>query len=83
MILEVLLIYRVDNREKKKKKFDDPDVIRTRNLLIWSQTRYRCATESYLIHPPEPWLISVNTAHTFMFSNTRSSSLPQPSMPMD
>ena len=24
----------------------DPDVIRTRNLLIWSQTRYRCATES-------------------------------------
>ena len=27
------------------KKFD-PDVIRTRSLLIWSQTRYRCATES-------------------------------------
>ena len=26
----------------------DPDVIRTRNLLIWSQTRYRCATESLL-----------------------------------
>ena len=25
---------------------NDPDVIRTRNLLIWSQTRYRCATES-------------------------------------
>ena len=24
----------------------DPDVIWTRNLLIWSQTRYRCATES-------------------------------------
>ena len=24
----------------------DPDVIRTRSLLIWSQTRYRCATES-------------------------------------
>ena len=22
----------------------EPDVIRTRNLLIWSQTRYRCAT---------------------------------------
>ena len=26
----------------------DPDVIRTRSLLIWSQTRYRCATESIL-----------------------------------
>ena len=26
----------------------DPDVIRTRSLLIWSQTRYRCATESML-----------------------------------
>ena len=26
----------------------DPDVIRTRSLLIWSQTRYRCATESDL-----------------------------------
>ena len=24
----------------------DPDVIWTRNLLIWSQTRYRCATRS-------------------------------------
>ena len=31
--------------KKKKKKFDR-DVIRTRNLLIWSQTRYRCATKS-------------------------------------
>ncbi len=27
-------------------KLYDPDVIWTRNLLIWSQTRYRCATES-------------------------------------
>ena len=26
-------------------KKHDPDVIWTRNLLIWSQTRYRCATE--------------------------------------
>ena len=26
----------------------DPDVIRTRSLLIWSQTRYRCATESHI-----------------------------------
>ena len=29
----------------QKKRFE-PDVIRTRNLLIWSQTRYRCATSS-------------------------------------
>ncbi|VDO82613.1 unnamed protein product [Onchocerca flexuosa] len=36
---------------------DDPDVIRTRNLLIWSQTRYRCATES--------------TLTAFMFSSVR------------
>ena len=27
----------------------DPDVIRTRSLLIWSQTRYRCATESHCV----------------------------------
>ena len=27
-------------------KMPDPDVIRTRSLLIWSQTRYHCATES-------------------------------------
>ena len=25
----------------------DPDVTRTRNLLIWSQARYHCATESF------------------------------------
>ena len=30
----------------KFKNISDPDVIRTRSLLIWSQTRYRCATES-------------------------------------
>ena len=30
----------------QKKTCDDPDVIWTRSLLIWSQTRYRCATES-------------------------------------
>ena len=32
-------------RRSKLRKID-PDVIRTRNLLIWSQTRYRCATEA-------------------------------------
>ena len=31
--------------EKSWKTLDDPDVIWTRNLLIWSQTRYRCATK--------------------------------------
>ena len=32
--------------EKRLRKFPtDPDVIWTRNLLIWSQTRYHCATE--------------------------------------
>merc|ERR1711873_326701 len=29
--------------QKGKKEKTEPDVIRTRNLLIWSQTRYRCA----------------------------------------
>ena len=33
-------------KTEKGKNVFDPDVIRTRNLLIWSQTRYRCATES-------------------------------------
>ena len=33
--------------ENCSKNTYDPDVIRTRNLLIWSQTRYRCATESF------------------------------------
>ena len=32
--------FQVMDRQKKS----EPDVIRTRNLLIWSQTRYRCAT---------------------------------------
>ena len=31
---------------KRLKKLYDPDVTRTRSLLIWSQTRYHCATES-------------------------------------
>ncbi len=32
--------------EKLFKMSFDPDVLWTRSLLIWSQTRYRCATES-------------------------------------
>ncbi|XP_019466866.1 uncharacterized protein LOC109364686 [Meleagris gallopavo] len=32
---------------QEQKRHYDPDVIRTRSLLIWSQTRYRCATRSY------------------------------------
>ena len=41
---------------------DDPDVIWTRNLLIWSQTRYRCATRPLcwdIIHPPEHDIIHI------------------------
>ena len=45
-IHDTMYMYEYIKTGKKKKKFDDPDVIRTRNLLIWSQTRYRCATES-------------------------------------
>ncbi len=30
---------------KVKKKKNDRDVTRTRNLLIWNQTRYHCATQ--------------------------------------
>ena len=36
----------VNNEPFYKIKRFDPYVIRTRNLLIWSQTRYRCAKES-------------------------------------
>ena len=32
-----------------KNFLNDPDVIQTRNLLIWSQTRYCCATESVYV----------------------------------
>ena len=28
-----------------KERKSEPDVNRTRNLLIWSQTRYHCATD--------------------------------------
>ena len=39
--------WKCENQIKVLQKSDsDPDVIWTRNLLIWSQTRYRCATES-------------------------------------
>ncbi|KAM7263745.1 hypothetical protein ACFE04_001428 [Oxalis oulophora] len=31
----------------KIRKKDEPDVNRTRNLLIWSQTRYHCATDPF------------------------------------
>ncbi|EFH60674.1 hypothetical protein ARALYDRAFT_896404 [Arabidopsis lyrata subsp. lyrata] len=32
----------------------EPDVNRTRNLLIWSQTRYHCATD-----PDEDYILNV------------------------
>ncbi|KAJ0010095.1 hypothetical protein Pint_34480 [Pistacia integerrima] len=34
---------------KKKKEGFEPDVNRTRNLLIWSQTRYHCATDPLIV----------------------------------
>ncbi|VDI42406.1 Hypothetical predicted protein [Mytilus galloprovincialis] len=40
-------ITKIENMDLKQNITYDPDVIRTRNLLIWSQTRYRCATESF------------------------------------
>lgn len=43
---ESLLFAREDAGEGKAGKGSDPDVIRTRSLLIWSQTRYHCATRS-------------------------------------
>ena len=39
---------------------DEPDVIRTRNLLIWSQTRYRCATGPHDGH----WVQQQNAYNT-------------------
>ena len=37
-------------RKKKSVQIEgiEPDVNRTRNLLIWSQTRYHCATDPML-----------------------------------
>ena len=58
------------NLIKKKKEKTEPDVIRTRNLLIWSQTRYRCATGP-------PFLHSENQQNAY---NTRDSqAVTQPS----
>ena len=42
-------------QEKKKKAGFEPDVNRTRNLLIWSQTRYHCATD-----PPSKSVVKSN-----------------------
>ena len=39
----------VQNKNILQNKKFDPYVIRTRNLLIWSQTRYRCAKESCMM----------------------------------
>ena len=38
----------------------DPDVIRTRNLLIWSQTRYSCAAESYILQKEGHFIVNVD-----------------------
>ena len=40
---------KIKKLEKKNKVGIEPDVNRTRNLLIWSQTRYHCATDPLVI----------------------------------
>ena len=48
--------------EKIEKEGIEPDVNRTRNLLIWSQTRYHCATDplgdKYIIGYLFTWSVS-------------------------
>ncbi|QCE00414.1 hypothetical protein DEO72_LG7g1704 [Vigna unguiculata] len=39
----------------------EPDVNRTRNLLIWSQTRYHCATDPLLYNPPPALQLKVRS----------------------
>ena len=41
----------------------DPDVIRTRSLLIWSQTRYHCATESTYGQGDEKVIVVLTSKH--------------------
>ena len=41
----------------------DPDVIRTRSLLIWSQTRYHCATESTYANENEKVSLILTNKH--------------------
>ena len=47
-----LMTFKGHLKLKMTKEPCDPDVIRTRSLLIWSQTRYRCATESAMKGSP-------------------------------
>ena len=50
----------------KNEKRIDPDVIRTRSLLIWSQTRYHCATESAYGTMPDIGKIHHNLKKAFL-----------------
>lgn len=61
----------------------DPDVIRTRSLLIWSQTRYRCATRSRKTTSPpaSKSLRSTPRMRTSETSNSRSAALQPPQSP--
>ena len=52
----------------------DPDVNWTRNLLIWSQTRYHCATESY-----RSW-VPISGISTCLFGATSPSKLIPPGL---
>jgi hypothetical protein len=48
-------------------KLFDPDVIRTRSLLIWSQTRFRCATESLILLPNLKCISFIFSSYKFFF----------------
>ncbi|AES92606.1 hypothetical protein MTR_4g131890 [Medicago truncatula] len=50
----------IEVEKKIKKDGIEPDVNRTRNLLIWSQTRYHCATDPVVIH----------FGHTYIYNST-------------
>ena len=61
----------LDNNKKKIWNNVWPNVIRTRSLLIWSQTRYRCATESVVMNSynltGEQHLILIYSKMDFIF----------------
>ena len=65
------------------REHSDPDVIRTRSLLIWSQTRYRCATRSRKTNSPpaSKSLRSTPRMRTSETFNSRSAALQPPQSP--
>ncbi|CAL9219482.1 unnamed protein product, partial [Arabidopsis halleri] len=48
----------------------EPDVNRTRNLLIWSQTRYHCATDPVEVYVLNViYITNMSLLEKFMLSN--------------